>query len=237
MKQCPNCKTTYTDESLQFCLNDGANLIFVPDAAETVRMSFSGSEPMRINVPPDSVPTIFVQPPIAQSQPAKKAFGLIIAGVIGIFLLLGIAGIAGFILFRQTGDKNSIATASPSPIISKTPTPNDETAKLKEEMANLKKQIEDGKNQKSNSSVETFSPPKQAEKTARVNSPGDGFLALRSEPNSETGERLAKIPHGASVTILGCPKASNVGKMSGRWCQVIYNGQAGWAFDAFLIYQ
>lgn len=240
MKQCPSCKTTYTDESLQFCLADGAQLISAGSAAETVQMSF-GNEPVRVNIPPDSMPTVFAQPPTVQNQPAKKVLGLIVAAIVGMFLLLAIAGIAGFILYRQTGNENSTAAASPSPIVSPktspTAAPIDETAKLKEEMANLKKQLEDQKNQKSNSPVETFSPPKQTERTARVNSPGDGFLALRSLPNSELGERLDKIPHGATLTVLGCPKASNIGKMPGRWCQVIYNGQKGWAFDAFLTYQ
>lgn len=242
MKQCPNCRTTYADDSLQFCLNDGANLIFAAvggGAAETVQMPFGGSEPMRINVPPDSVPTIYAQSPVAQDQPAKKGFGLIIAGILGLLLLLTIAGFAAFMLLRRDDSKNTIAAAaSPSPTVSQTATPTDETAKLKEEMANLKKQLEDQKNQKSNSPVETVSPPPPNRKntTARVNSPGDGFLALRSEPNSESGYRIAMMSHGQTIQVLGCPKPSNVGKMSGRWCQVVYEGQTGWAFDAFMIF-
>ena len=236
MKQCPNCKTTYTDDSLQFCLNDGAKLIFEPEAAETVRMSF-GAEPKRVNMPPDSVPTVYAQPPISQTQHAKKGFGLIIAGILGLFLLLIIAGFAAFSLFRQSDNKNTIAAVSPSPTVSQTPTPNDETARLKEEMANLKKQIENQKSQKPNSPAEIVPPSNRKDATtARANSPDDGFLALRSEPNSETGYRITKIPHGATLSVLGCPKPSNVGKMAGRWCQVIYNGQSGWAFDAFMIF-
>ena len=247
MKQCPNCKTTYPDDSLQFCLADGANLIFVSDPAETVRMSF-GNQPMQVNVPPDSVPTIYAQPPISQNPPTKKGFGLIIAGVLGVLLLLVIAGVAAaFIFLRPTDNKSSVATVTPTqtvlptnlpmnlPTNSSTATPNDETERLKEEMANLKKQMEDQKNQKPNFPTVT-APPNQKGTTARANSPNDGFLALRSEPNSETGYRITKIPHGAALTVLGCPKPSNVGKKSGRWCQVIYNGQSGWAFDAFMTF-
>jgi hypothetical protein len=236
MKQCPNCKTDYTDDSLQFCLNDGTKLIYEPEAAETVRMSFA-ADPVRVSMPPDSVPTVYAHQPISQNQPAKKGFGLIIAGILGFFLLLVIAGIAAFILFRQSGNKNTIAAVSPSPTISQTPMPNDETARLKEEMANLKKQIENQKNQKPNSPAENIPPSNRKETTtARANSPDDGFLALRSEPNSETGHRITKIPHGATLSVLGCPKPSNIGKMAGRWCQVIYNGQSGWAFDAFMTF-
>ncbi len=242
MKQCPNCKTTYTDDALRFCLADGATLISVPDAAETVRMSF-GDKPMQINIPPDSAPTVFARPPLVENQPAKKGFGLIIAGILGVLLLLGIAGLAAaFFLFRQSDNKTPVVAVSPTPTnkstTSPTATPNDETARLKEEMANLQKQIQEQKNQPKMNSNELFSspPPKQTVNTARANSPRDGFLALRSEPNSETGERIAKIPHGATVTVLGCPKPSNVGKIAGRWCRVVYNGQSGWAFDAFMTF-
>lgn len=238
MKQCPNCKNTYTDDTLQFCLTDGSSLIKMPDAAETVRMSFGSGEQMRVNVPQDSVPTVFApQLPVTQNQPAKKAFGLIIAGIAAVFLLLAIAGIAGFILFRQTGNENPVASVSPTPFASPTVTPNEETERLKKEMADLKKQMEEQKDQKPNNPTFNNPPPNQQKTmTARANSPGDGFLALRSEPSSETGERIAKIPHGATMTVLGCPKSSNAGKMSGHWCQVIYNGQSGWAFDAYMIF-
>lgn len=235
MKQCPACKTNYTDDTLQFCLTDGASLISAPNSAETMRMSFN-NEPMRINVPPDSAPTVFAQPPVSQNQPAKKGFGLIVAGILGLFLLLTVAGFAAFFLLRPTENKNTVVAASPSPVVSPSSTASDETAKLKEELTNLKKQIDARKNQKPNFPVETVSTPNSTGRTARANSPSDGFLALRSEPDSETGERIAKIPHGAALTVLACPKASNVGKMRGRWCQVIYNGQTGWAFDAFMTF-
>ncbi len=118
MKQCPNCKTTYTDESLRYCLTDGATLMSVPDAAETMQMSF-GNQPMRVNIPADSAPTVFAAPPIAQSQQSSgKGLGLIIAGILGLLLLLVIGGFAAFILLRQTDNKNSIATVSPSPTAS-----------------------------------------------------------------------------------------------------------------------
>ncbi len=238
MKQCPNCKTTYTDESLRFCLADGASLISAPDAAETVRMSFA-NEPMRVNLPPDSAPTIF-SPPIAQMPPAKKGVSPIIVGILGVLLLLVVGLFAVYILLRTTRDKNSTILVSPtptaSPAVSKTDAPTDETAALKEKLASLERQMQDQKNQKQAAPANTFSPSKQTLTTARANSPRDGFLALRSEPNSETGYRIAQIPHGAVLTILGCPKPSNIGKMAGRWCQVTYNGQSGWAFDKFMIF-
>lgn len=241
MKHCPVCKTTYTDESLNFCLADGASLIASPEAEKTIQMSFSGA-PVRINVPPDSVPTV-ISSVNSPSKPSRKGFGWLVIAALGALLLLGflgVIGVVGYFSLREKGEKDSAAVAvSPTPaqIASQTPVPNDETGALKEKLANLEKQIQDRKNQKPALPAETSSPSKLSENmTARANSPGDGFLALRKQPDSETGELLTKIPHGASLTVLGCPKPAKIGKKSGRWCQVIYNGQAGWAFDAFLTF-
>lgn len=232
MKQCPACKTKYTDETLKFCLADGANLISVPDSEKTIAMSFDN------NPAQDSVPTVF--PAAVSNKPTKKGVSPMIAAVLGLLLFLVVVGFIGFAsyiwLIKPNDNKNQAAVNPPTPAISQTPVSDGETAELKEKLANLEKQIADQKNQKKTNPAETFATPKKSEINARVNSPGDGFLALRSEPNSETGTRLAKIPHGATITVLGCPKSSNIGKMSGRWCQVIYNGQAGWAFDAFMIF-
>jgi hypothetical protein len=234
MKQCPNCQTVYNDDTLSFCLNDGAALVASPEAAETVQMSFD-KNPVRVNIAPDSVPTYTSMPPVAAAPP-KSYTSLIVGGIVGLLLLLAFGGIAAFLLLRTSGDKSPVVMASPSPSVSPTVTPKDETAKLREEMANLQKQLQDQKNQKPNAPALPSAPPKEKQTTARANSPRDGFLALRSEPNSETGYRVAQIPHGAVLIVLGCPKPSNVGKMPGRWCQVIYNGQSGWAFDAFMTF-
>ena len=193
----------------------------------------------------DSTPTVFAPPPpVVQNQSSKKNLGLLLGGGFALLLLLLAAGVGAFIFLRQPDNKNTLAVVSPTLTVSPTaannvsPTaaPNDETARLREEMANLKQQIENQKPPKQNLIIAPVPPPSppQNGRTARVNSPGDGFLALRSEPNSESGSRIAKIPHGAALTVIACPKASNVGKMTGRWCQVIYNGQSGWAFDGFM---
>ncbi len=242
MKQCPSCKNTYTDDSLQFCLSDGTPLLSAAnDAPPTVLMSFDKQAPERVNIPFDSTPTVFAPPTFNQNPPAKKGYGLIIGGVLGILLLLIGGGLTAFLLFSRSGDdKSSVPTPiaasslTAAPSASPTVAANDETARLKEEMANLKKQIEAQKKQNSSSPAETLPPPDKIGKTAYANSPNDGFLALRSEPNSETGYRLAKIPHGAALTVLNCPKPSNDGKMPGRWCRVTYEGQSGWAFDKYM---
>lgn len=251
MKQCPNCKTTYTDETLRFCLTDGANLISPNEPDPTV--AFNRNQ-VRVDFQEDSAPesiaTVFSPPvippsflPPASQIPEKKGASWAIIGVLVgllIFVLLGFAGFAGFVYFQQPKENPDIAKTSPTP----KPSPNSKTSPdasddedLKKKVENLEKQLEAQKNQTPATlptpfPTQTTTTP-TTRQTARANSPNDGFLALRSEPTTETGYRITKIPHGASVTVLGCP---NPGKTKGRWCRVIYNGQQGWAFDAYMIF-
>ena len=244
MKQCPVCKTTYTDETLQFCLADGAALTFLTSEQKTEQ--FSGStNPIRFNIAKDETPTIVAQnsyPNSQPTQPVKKGGGGLIIGILAALLLLVVlasAGVIGWLLLkdRNTGDvvTNNQSIANNSNSVTKSPTPDD-AAILKEKIANLEKKVQEQKTQKpSVPTIANTSTPQSNKITARVNSPGDGFLALRTEPSAETGDRILQIPHGATVTVNAClPKAP--GK-KGRWCRVDYNGNSGWAFDGFMIYQ
>lgn len=247
MKQCPVCKNTYTDDSLQFCLADGATLFSLSNTAEITQQFPSGTNPIRVNIPQDTSPTI-VKPtvqPTAESVEKKGSGWNLVIGLIGGFIVSAIlaAGIFAAIIWWGSNGKNEVVTidkpnSNISNSITQTPTPND-TENLKEKIANLEKQIQEQK--KKNTTVPTINapdtiktPPPSNKVIAKVNSPGDGFLALRTAPSAETGERILQIPHGASVTVIAClPKAA--GK-KGRWCRVDYNGNVGWAYDGFLIY-
>ncbi len=66
--------------------------------------------------------------------------------------------------------------------------------------------------------------------TAIVNTPGDGFLALRSEPSTSTGTRLAQVPHGTRLDLGECVSPST----KGRWCRTQFEGQRGWVFERYL---
>jgi hypothetical protein len=78
--------------------------------------------------------------------------------------------------------------------------------------------------------------PQSLVSSARVDSPNDGFLALRTEPTTRTGARIMKIPQGEKVSVTRCGGYITSGDRRGRWCWVTYKGTSGWAFDAFLIY-
>jgi len=136
----------------------------------------------------------------------------------------------------------STTSSSPSPTASasdsKGSQTDDENEKLKEKVAELEKKVEEQEKQKTTPQPRQTVPQIQnSGTTARVNSPGDGFLALRSEPSSDIGYRIVQIPHGEYVRILGCQNFSErVGGRTGRWCRVNYDGFVGWAFDGWLSY-
>lgn len=232
MKQCPTCLTTYTDTTLAFCLQDGGTLVDLEDSeAKTVLRPGR-----RVDIPSANYPTTpTTAAPGKGSLIIKIVIAVLIVGFLG---LLGL-GAAGAIFYFKTGG-TSIAVASPTPtpvptrIPSPSPTPDDDE-RLEQEIANLQKQLEDALEPTPTKTPPSFESDDLP--TARVNSPSDGFLALRSDPDSEKGTRLAQIPHGTVITLENCEKERvKIGSRTGRWCMVTYRGQTGWVFDAWLDY-
>ena len=120
------------------------------------------------------------------------------------------------------------------PAATPTQTPDDTNERLLEKLAELEKKIDDQQKQ----AKATPAPPVIRTATrAWVNSPGDGFLALRSDPSADVGYRMLQIPHGAEVRVLSCQdRSTRISGRNGRWCRLRYEGTTGWAFDAWLVY-
>jgi hypothetical protein len=161
-----------------------------------------------------------------------------IAILIILIVFVAAVALAGSILYMNIGAK-PVNTSSPTPPPLATSTPDAEKQRLQDELANLQRKIDDGKTSNrqtvNTDPFPTKNPPGVV--TASVHSPNDGFLALRDSPDAEYGKRLAKIPHGATVTLNNCEKNKVlIDGRSGRWCQVEYAGQTGWVFDAWLVY-
>lgn len=106
MKQCPVCKSTFTDATLRFCLSDGASLIDLgagaathssPTTQETVVMP--GHAPQTGQASPRETT------PYQKDQPAKSKTGLILKiGVVVVVLgILGVlvVGAGAFFYFRS----------------------------------------------------------------------------------------------------------------------------------------
>jgi hypothetical protein len=226
MKQCPDCRTTYTDDSLRFCLADGATLVEKTGEQETVVRSG-----MRVDIEQQAKPVV-------QQAGVEKKSGSMTMKIVIAVLLLGFLGLiivvaAGAFFYINSANSN-IASKSPTPTATPLPTTDLEKERLQQELANLQKKIDDDKKAETNKTpgFESDDLP-----TARVNSPNDGFLALRSAPDADKGERLLRIPHGTIVALENCEKKKvTIGGRTGRWCMVSYGGQTGWVFDAWLTY-
>lgn len=234
MKQCPSCGTTYTDESLRFCLADGATLTELSTAEEATVVR-SGGDPLRVDIPQ----TLPIVPQPTVSQQASGGSSTVLKVVVGVLILIILAivglGIAGALYYNSSRGNDVVVTnvntnkASPSP----SPAPSiNETEELRKQIADLEKKLNEQKNSNKPVDIPLTLPNQTSTRSARVNSPGDRFLALRTYPSSSVGDRVLKIPHGASITVGGCLAPSG----GGRWCRASYNGYSGWVFDKYLNY-
>lgn len=249
MKQCTACKTTYTDDTLSYCLADGKPLVAVVDENATIvnhigepTAVFGGGERMRVEIPQETAVSNVAMPSAVPTAPAPSSGrGLkIFVGVLAVFLLLAVIVIAAAVIFYfankgpDVTSKNTAANRTPSPVPSATTDDKDE---LRNQIANLEKRLNEQKTANRPANIPLTLPNQPATTTtARVNSPGDGFLALRTFPSSDVGTRILQIPHGALVTVGGCLNSIRAGNKTGRWCRASYNGYSGWVFDAFLVY-
>ena len=245
MKQCPACKTTYTDETLRFCLADGAALQIVSDAEETTLISPNKKSPPNF--------TNDVQFPNQTKK--RNLIPYIAVGLIAVLVLafVGIAAVA-LLAFYGNNEKTAISNVSadtnaqnnsksveiPMNSLPANNYPINNTDEIKKKLADLQKKLEEQKNQQTKPDSSPFpntTPGNYSAPTGRVAQTNDGFLSLRTEPSVKTGTQLIKIPSGATVELENCEKnQTTIDGRRGRWCLVTYAGETGWAFDAWLIY-
>ena len=111
-----------------------------------------------------------------------------------------------------------------------------EKEKLEEKIERLEEEVEEQKKKPAPAPPKKKKTPRPTELEMgymRVNSPGDGWLALRSGPSSQS-RLLVKIPHRSVVRVDYCGSVVRSGKLRGRWCEVVYKGRKGWSFDYYL---
>lgn len=200
-----------------------------------------GGNQMRVEIPydvPQGVPpTNYVSAPIQSENGSNTKKIVLVVGLLGTMILIAIAGAAALIYFNKDSriaENTTVRTNTNSP--SPNPSP-DQSNELRDQIANLEKRLNEQKKSGQPANIPLTPPnPSTMTTSAQANSPSDGFLALRTLPNSESGERIAKIPHGATVMIGACGPVIKPVNRSGRWCQASYNGKTGWVFDAYLSY-
>lgn len=115
MKACPKCSTQYSDDTLSFCLQDGAGLLEAvqtdtPTVFHGETETFVRGEALgRVNIPVvDPDPTAWSSSQITHVrtlQPEKHRSNTVLAiglTVVGMLLLFGVVGIAAFIFWRAS---------------------------------------------------------------------------------------------------------------------------------------
>jgi hypothetical protein len=147
MKQCPNCQTTYADDSLQFCLQDGTPLAQVPnqdsadyfDSESATVVSPKKVEPLRFEPPSSYQPTNQPnwepnQPVILEQRQKKKSntVTIVVLSVLGTILLLGLGGLGALLYFsnKKTQVAAGINTAPQNRSPNATPTNQNTTTNL-----------------------------------------------------------------------------------------------------------
>lgn len=227
MNRCPTCGHLY-DSGLSFCPADGTALAVAPTAASDALGGLLAQHdapggPQALAPAPDP-------PPAARSGRWMP----VLAGVLG----LVVVALLGLVLVRQQASverlEEGVAAAEATAEAAR-----QEAARLEGERVEAERLDAERLDAEEAAAVErapVVSSSVSYTRTVWADSPGDGFLALRSAPNIRSGRRLLKIPHGAALDFGACLAPTTVAGNSGSWCPARYAGVEGWAFDAFVTY-
>ena len=147
MKRCPTCQSTYADDTLRFCLDDGAPLMTenapvydsgatlvsptpgMPQTSDSYRPSPSSdqrTQPIDWRTPPTGSaygpPTQPTYPMIPPGVPPQKRYGAVpwIIGGLLIFFFLGVVGIGAFLAWRMAQGPTTSTTTRRSTTPAKT---------------------------------------------------------------------------------------------------------------------
>jgi hypothetical protein len=127
MKRCPKCKRKYEDDTLKFCLEDGATLsVAARDSDPPATEIMPRGQPTLKSSAGSTIPSYPNAGEFRPSQSEVRATNPILtAGVVAIVLLLvALVGIAAYFVFKQTGGDNSAKT-NPSSSPGSSPTVKD----------------------------------------------------------------------------------------------------------------
>jgi TolB-like protein/Tfp pilus assembly protein PilF len=112
VKRCPKCRRAYNDDSLNFCLDDGDELVYGPGDPDPetaiLNVQPTSETPTRtFETPPSARSSDRVSDPFLQIRSSKKTIVIAFFGVV----LLALLGLAGYQYVRQSPSKaiNSIA--------------------------------------------------------------------------------------------------------------------------------
>jgi hypothetical protein len=118
MKQCPRCNRTYSDDTLNFCLEDGSTLIPAFDTEATQRRAMAETMGAKTLVVP-------AQSSVSRQPDEKPKWPWLVALFGLLFVLLLFIGVAGVLLYpKLTANSNNDPTPTPTATPAVSPSPN-----------------------------------------------------------------------------------------------------------------
>jgi hypothetical protein len=136
MKICPTCRRTYSDDALNFCLDDGTVLtVSSGEPPETVL----ARQPLPTNPnagvsPPPTMQTSWDRQPNYSMQPQKSSkTWLWVVGVLGLGLLLCGGGLVGFIILAAIGsqeENSNIVSSNSNTAANTAPDPRKDVSRI-----------------------------------------------------------------------------------------------------------
>ena len=208
MKRCPTCRRDYFDDSLTFCLDDGARLLEgpAPDGAAT--------EIMPGFAPPSEASTLAFKEPVTTAEiqpPAKKKIRYMLATVVAFIIVAGF----GWLAYSYYGAKRQIESIAVMPFVNTSGNPDIEYLSdgITESLINSLSRISE-LSVKARSSVFTYKgkdvTPQQVAKdlavqavlTGRVLQRGDQVILNVELVDAATGNQLWGDQYARAVTDL-----------------------------------
>lgn len=136
MKQCPRCNRNYADETLSYCLDDGAVLVKKYDPDATMISPYPPAPVVPPTVAYERAPVAATMPAqgpaivAASPAPARKSPWVI--GIL-VFVALGVGLAIGGIIFRSSSSSSTVSSSTEperngSPVSTATPTPASSTS-------------------------------------------------------------------------------------------------------------
>ena len=102
MKRCPECRRSYTDETLNFCLDDGAALLDGPGSLEppTSVLPFGGDEALTRQQLTQTGETAILTSGSKREKPERSS-GKVLAVLVGLGLAAAAIGYGGYKLYSN----------------------------------------------------------------------------------------------------------------------------------------
>lgn len=188
MKICPHCQNTYTDDSLQYCLQDGTRLNdYKPTEAATAAWNSGETEsetlvklrqPVNYEtqksvsgqyLPPDQEPVFVAESPAPEKSNTLK---IVLLTLLGMVVLLAVGGVAGFVIWRNSRNKDVAVNVNTKPVNTKTPVANKTVNANSNDNTNLNANVNTNLNTNTNTNANVPTPtPKPTlnpEQTAQI---------------------------------------------------------------------